>query len=99
MTEQELNDLKRMAISSGEKIEDSRIFLTILSKSYKEDPVCALQLGIAILLGKPIAVVTVDNEPVPPALKKMAFAIENINFKDDSSVAQAMTRIVKAMES
>ncbi len=93
MNKEEKEWLDENAKRSGEGIESSSLFFTILTKGYKEEPLCALQLGIAILLDKPIAIVALDGVPVPRVLQKLAFAIEHCNTQDDFKDATA--RIMK----
>ncbi len=82
--------LEENAKASEEKIESSAIFMAIHSKGMKESPLCALQLGIAILLNKPIAVIALDGEPVSPMLEKLAFAVEHC--KSDSQDLKNVTQ-------
>lgn len=97
LNKEERDFLKKVAILSGEKIESSECFLSLFTKNYKEDPVCALQLGIAILLDKPICLVVQKGEEIPGHLKKIAFAIEY--FEDSpSGINDAASRIAKRMK-
>ncbi len=88
--------LKTATEASGEKIEKSGIFLSLLTKNYKKDPLCALQLGIAIILGKPLALIVVDGEPVPETLRRLAFAVEECN--DPADVKTAAANIMREAE-
>lgn len=94
ISKEDLEELKRVARSCGPKIEQSKIFLALVSKSYLEDPTAALQLGIAILLGKPIAVIGIDGVEIPDTLRKAAFHVaEHKNVKDAAaSVVEALKR-------
>lgn len=96
MTKEELEDLKRVAISTGEKIEQSSIFLSLLSESYKTDPTTALQLGIAILLDKPIGIIAVEGAVIPKSLQKLAFSIDEA--KDAEEIKGAVIRVLQAAD-
>ncbi len=83
------------AVKTGEKIEKSAIFFSLVSKSYKKDPLCALQLGIALLLGKPLAIISVNGEKIPEQLSKLAFAVEQIHGDMPQSIQAAADKIIK----
>jgi hypothetical protein len=95
MSDKEQEQFKKAAIATGEKIEQSTIFLSLLSKDYKTDPVVALQLGIAILLNKPIAVISLNGEEIPEALKKLAFCVEQIDDRGKEGLQAATARIIQ----
>jgi hypothetical protein len=86
--------LKRAVDGSGEKIEKSAIFASLYSGGYHKDPLCALQLGIAIMLDKPICLIAIDGQPIPKHLEKIAFAIERVNDPSEAAMRDAMTRIM-----
>lgn len=84
------DELKRIAKSCGPKIENSKVFVSLVSKNYIEDPICALQLGIAILLGKPLAVIAIDGAEIPETLRKMAFHVDHVeNAKEAAASVKA----------
>jgi hypothetical protein len=99
-------ELKKAAISVGEKIENSKVFMSVYTQSYKEDPMCALQLGIAVMLGKPIAIIAEKGVVVPEVLARIASAVEV--FVPDSklppghqkgdSIKAAAGRLIKKMD-
>lgn len=88
--------LKKAVKSSGDKIEQSSVFLSLMSKSYKEDPLCALQLGIAVLLDKPIGILVEEGVEVPSGLAAFAKGIEP--YKDISNVTEAAGKLIKKMD-
>lgn len=69
---------KNIVEDSGKKIESSNTFMSIFSTDYKESPQCALELGIAIMLNKPIVLIVVDGTEVPLALEKIAVSIQKV---------------------
>lgn len=75
--------LSRVVKGSGEKIEQSDIFATIFTKSYKESPQCALELGMALLLDKPLALIVIEGTPIPEGIKRAAIAIEYVKDSED----------------
>lgn len=90
--------LKAATEDSGEKIEKSAIFMSLFSKSYAKEPLCALQLGIAILLDKPICLMVVEGGKVPEHLKKIAFAIEQVTDTHPDSMKVAYEKIQKKFD-
>lgn len=73
-----------------EKLEGSSTYFGLISEGCKSDPLMALQLGMAILMNKPIAVVMVEDEPVPKALEHIAFYIGRVSRSDDDSMAKCV---------
>ncbi len=94
--ESKMEWLKKATIESGKKIQSSEIFLSIFSESYKEDPLCALQLGIAIMLGKPIGLLVIKGATVPETLKRLSSAIEIV--EKDSGIGAASLRLIKKLK-
>lgn len=93
MDEFSKNWLKQAAVKSGEKIEQAEAFVSIFSMNYKENPLCALQLGIAMMLDKPIALLVIAGTSVPKNLSKIAIAIEECDDAPES-VGQASQRLM-----
>ena len=89
--------LKRAAISSGTKIEQCEIFVSIFSDSYKKDPLCALQLGIALMLGKPIGLLAFEGVEVPETLKRIADAVESFPEGDELALQEASKRLLEKL--
>lgn len=75
-----------------EKIDASNIYLSLVTENYVNDAYCALQLGIAILLGKPVYLLVKDSTQVPEKLRAIADKIET--FTEDS-MQQALDRLLK----
>lgn len=76
------------------RLEKSKVFLALLMKGTSDSPLCALQIGQAILLGKPIAVLAVGGFPIPPTLRKIALAIHECGKED---VADGMRLLIKTI--
>ena len=98
LSEKEEKWLKKAAISSREKIEDSSIFLSLFTKNYRDDPLCALQLGIAIMLGKPIAILAPEGAEIPDTLARLADSVQVYNSKEGpKGIQDAVARVVVDM--
>ena len=87
--------LRKAVKSSGDKIEESAMFISVVSKDFKEDPLCALQLGIALLLDKPIGIIALKGCEIPDNLAGVAKAIEIIEGDD---IQAAGERLIKSMK-
>lgn len=47
-------EMVKVVQDNAEKISQSEVFVSLVTPSYLNDPYCAMQLGLAILLDKPI---------------------------------------------
>jgi len=98
LNKSDIDQLKKIAASSGEKIEQSAVFLSIMTGSYKDDPVCAMQLGIAILLEKPLCFLVPNGTTVPRALERLADTIEFFEYGNNEDMHKATRRIFATMK-
>jgi hypothetical protein len=67
--------LLKAAQENYDKINDSRVFLTIFHHDMVKDTIPCIQLGLAIMLDKPIIVVCPEDVRIPENLKKVAIGI------------------------
>lgn len=86
--------LERARKDSGEKIRGSAVFTGLISKHAFDDPMVALQVGYAVMLGKPILLIVDGALELPAKLVRAADAIERVNFDD---MAGAQKRIQEAL--
>ena len=93
MTEQEW--LKKAAAASFAKINSSTYFLSLYSKDYGQDPGCVLQIGYAIITGKPIYLLVERGEEISPGLRRIASGIEYWDRGNPKSVEDATLRIIQ----
>jgi hypothetical protein len=77
--------LGEAAERSAEKIADSAVFMGLFSKDYRESSLCLLQLGIAIMLDKPILMVVPPDVEVPENLRKLAAGLCVIDIRASGS--------------
>ena len=68
-------------------------------KSWKKDPTPVFQLGLAMMLDKPIVIVAFDDESIPENIRKVAVAVE-IVAKDatQEQVADAVKRLMEKVK-
>jgi hypothetical protein len=84
--------LNRAAKEMIPKMEEAVYVMTILSGSI--DPKLCLELGAAILLEKPLILLSCNNTWIPPKLRALADEIIEI---DDIHDKQAIEKIKEAM--
>ena len=90
---------RKISEDSGKKIEGSNVFMSIFTTDYKREPQCALELGIAILLDKPIYLVVPNGTVVPKHLEKIAKGIEFYSSDDETkqSFKSATEKLLKGL--
>jgi len=74
-------------------IEGSQAFLSLFNKKMAEDPIPAMQLGIAILLEKPIYLLVKKGDEIPSKMRKLADRIEYYESEED--LKQAINNLFK----
>lgn len=92
---EDIDWLKAVGRKSYDEINDSAAFLSLYTKNYKESPLCALQLGYAIMMNKPICLLVEKGEIVPQALRDIATTVDVFEPGDDASLKRAVERIAK----
>lgn len=91
--------LRLHAMDSGVKIKQSQVYLSLVTENALKDPLCALQLGFAILFDKPIMLIVNKDAPVPKHLEKIAVAIERVDLCNPDDIDRAQEAIKKLVES
>ncbi len=72
---------------NAEKISKASVFVSVVSANYLESPYCAMQLGLAILLNKPIRLLVKEGIVLPENLVKVAEKVEYFMAADDIGLA------------
>lgn len=67
--------LLKAAQENYDKINDSSVFLTLFHHDMVKDTIPCLQLGLAMMLDKPILIVCPEEREIPENLKKVAIGI------------------------
>lgn len=82
--------INRVAESSGPRIRESKVFMSIVTEQALKDinPQMALELGLALLMDKPLVLVTDNEAKVPKSLARMAGLIQRIDMEDENSKAK-----------
>lgn len=90
--------LKANVDANAPAMESSTAFVSIFTKDYYKDPSCALQIGLAVLMDKPIIIIADERETVPLHLVKIARVIERINIDDPKAMQRASLSIGRVAE-
>lgn len=81
----------------GKAIEDAALFYGIVTKNFLSSPQCALQIGWALVMDKPIALI-IDNDvkhDISKALIRAATIIEFCDINDKVDMKRANDAIQK----
>jgi len=90
----ELEKLKKAAQQSMEKISASGTFVGICSENFAKDPVCLMQLSLAILLDKPLFLLFEHGFKPPKALIRVLEAYEFYTSGDNESFLAASEKLM-----
>lgn len=86
-SETEFNEwLEKAHKEDSEGIGSSAICSSIVSKGYLENPRCALQIGLAILMDKPLFLIVDKDQKIPASLVRAAQAIERVDTKNPADM-------------
>jgi hypothetical protein len=78
---------------SKREISSSTIYLSLFTESFTKDPVCLIQLALAVILNKPIMILVADGIKVPKNIVRLAYAIDTCDPKVPGSVEAAAERM------
>lgn len=79
-----------------EKIDQSRIFFSLYSEDCPKDISVMIQMGAAIMMGKPIALLALRGVKISEHLLNIAFHIEYLDKPDAESIQTASKKILDA---
>ena len=85
--------LDKVGKDSYEKIEMSSSFAGVVTSSFLKSPLCALQIGYAVILGKPIILIVDKNLQLPQSLVKIAGLIERVDTNNPDDMNRAKQSI------
>jgi hypothetical protein len=87
--------LTALTESFREGIEIWPAFITIFNPSMWTEALCCFQLGLAVLMDKPILVLKPRNAHLPKSIQRLAFAVEEFDKGNTDSVHQATERLLQ----
>jgi hypothetical protein len=96
MIESEREALEGACVESAEKIASSHVFMSIFSQSFKKDPVCCLQLGLALLMDKPIGLLVMTGVEVPDNMLMVA-TVEYVQDHSKQALESATQNLLDRM--
>ena len=76
-----------------DRIQSSNVYAGMVTSNFLDDPDCALQLGYAILMDKPIILLVDKGVKIPKALVKVADVIQHVDLKDPNWTSDAANAI------
>jgi hypothetical protein len=90
----EMKKLREDAKRNREKIASSGAFVSFFSKGCLDDPLVMMQLGMAIMMDKPILVVGTDDTEIPENLKRVATRVERVAERNSEELTDVFTRFL-----
>jgi len=96
--EMKMKDIKEIAEENYKAIAGSTVFIQLHNKKMTEEPIPLMQLGLAIMLDKPIGLMVQEGEQLPEKLKKVADAITYFDKADGGSVKKATSELMLLMK-
>lgn len=90
--------LKAVGKESYKSIDQSGGFISLYTKNFVDDPLCALQLGYAIMMDKPIYLLVEKGQIVPEALRRAAASVDIFESKDHPSFKEAVNNIAERVK-
>lgn len=85
--------LKSAAEGSASAIKDSSVFAGIVTDGFLKEPLCALQIGLSILMDKPIILIVEKETKIPESLVRVAKLIERVDVKNPKDMDRAKRAI------
>lgn len=81
-----------------DKVRKSQAFISLYTKNYSDDPVCLLQLGIAVALNKTICLLAPIDSVIPDHLIKICKSIEYYDPNLKTSIQDATGRVIEILK-
>lgn len=95
-------ELLAWAKTATRGLPESSIFLQLFNEKFRSDPLsepaAVIQLGLAVLLDKPILLLVPKGARLPANLRRLATAIEEFDPTDNGSIFEATKRLLKAQD-
>jgi hypothetical protein len=83
---------QEIAAGNLQAIRESGLFLAIFTDAYTRDPLALMQLGLAVVLDKPVLLLARAGATIPENVRRMAHGIEE--FHDLSDLEPATKRLL-----
>ncbi len=79
--------IRPMRDDSCSKIKSSDVYASIFTKNFMDNPRCLIELGLAMILDKPICIIHCDDSKIPENIKKVAKFIMPGRTEDEMKLA------------
>lgn len=89
------SDIEAWLRENARQIASSTAFVSVISENALADPLCALQLGMAIMQSKIIVLLVSDKIELPEKLKRVADVVEPVDFDDKESCKKVAKRLIE----
>ncbi len=76
----------------------SAIVAALVTPNYLKDPQCMLQIGAAICMNKPIALMVFDDAELPPKLRGVADRVIRVRRDDPADMERAKDELAEFCE-
>ena len=90
--------LGKIAKENREKISGAVVFMELFNEKIAEEPIPMMQLGMAVMLDKPILLLVPRGAKIPRNLVVMAKAIEYFDPGGNGSLKAAVEKLLKEVE-
>lgn len=98
LTDEEKAWLKKAAKASKDRIKSSQVFLSIWSEGLQKDPLCALQIGLAVLMDKPIGIIAPEGQALPLSLLRVSAGVNFYRPEDPDDLERSTKALLRHMD-
>lgn len=77
----------------AKQMQTSHVFASFVTKNFLKDVLCAFQVGMAVFTDKPIILIAVNGQKIPPRLEKIADKIIYYDGDDPDGLKRATTEL------
>lgn len=86
--------LRDAARRNSEGMERSHIFLQLFTPGIRADPIALMQIGLAVVLDKPILLLVQEGIEIPDNVRRLARYLEEVDFRKDRDYETATRRLM-----
>lgn len=86
--------LKDAARRNAAMIDQSVVCLSLFTPGCRHDPIVLMQLGLAVVLDKPMLLLVAKGMTVPENIRRLAYFLEEVDFDDAEARNAATLRLI-----
>jgi hypothetical protein len=83
-------DVLKYLKTNVEKLSNSHAYLGIVTPNFLEDTICAFQLGLAVMMDKPIILIVDEGTEISGKLKSIADEVYYVDMKDNAALEKTV---------